>query len=101
MHSVNLTCHDDRTRLTFKGALDAAAARAAYDAMSKALTRARPLHLYAKDLERLDASGLQLLLAFLQAVKERDLSFQWRAVSPALQAGAELLDLADALELPR
>lgn len=101
MQSVNLTCHTDRTQLIFQGALDVGGTRAAYETLNEALTRALPVDLDAADLERVDAAGLQLLLAFVRTARERGLALKWQAVGSTLEAGAELLGLANALELPR
>lgn len=101
MHSVNLACHTDRTRVTFKGALDMGGVCAAYDTPGEALTRALPLGLHTKELDRLDAGGVRLLLAFLREAKARRLALRWRSVSPAITASAELLGLSNALELRR
>ena len=101
MESVNLTCHTDRTEIVLRGLLDAGETRAAFDTLGEALTRALPLELLASDLERVDSAGLQLLIVFLRAVRERGLDSRWRAVSPALTGSAALLGLSDALELPK
>jgi ABC-type transporter Mla MlaB component len=100
MESVNLTCHTDRTELTFQGVFDVGGARGAYETLNEALTRALPVELNTGQLERVDAAALQLLVAFRQAARERGLSFQWRELSPMLRSSAELLGLKDVLEFP-
>lgn len=100
MESVNLTCHTDRTELTLVGVLDVSQTRAAYQVLNDAMVRALPLELDAAGLERLDAGGLQLLVAFVHGARERHLGVQWRSVSPALQASADSLGLGKTLELP-
>lgn len=101
MESVELACHADRTAITFKGSLDVTEARAARDSLDAALTRALPIELVASELQRVDTAGLQLLLAFTHAAHRRGLQVAWCGVSAALAGGAELLGLAQALELPK
>lgn len=100
MESVNLTCHTDRTELTFQGVFDVGGARGAYEVLNEVLTRALPVELNTEQLERVDAAALQLLVAFRQAARERGLSFRWTGLSPALNSSAESLGLKDILELP-
>jgi anti-anti-sigma regulatory factor len=100
MHSVNLTCHTDRTDLHFEGVLDVSQTRAAYQTLNEALIRALPVQLHAAQLERLDTGGLQLLVAFHGAARERGLQPQWRSMSEALRSSAESLGLLPTLELP-
>jgi ABC-type transporter Mla MlaB component len=100
MESVNLTCHTDRTEIKLGGVLDVSQTRAAYQALNEALKRSLPVEVDAAQLERLDAAGLQLVTAFVQAARERHLRMQWSSVSAALQASAEFVGLVRALELP-
>jgi anti-anti-sigma regulatory factor len=50
-------------------------------------------------VQRVDAAGLQLLTAFVQAVETRNGCIRWQAPSAALRDGARLLGLAGALGL--
>src|SRR3954468_11699670 len=100
MSTVNLTCHTDRTELTFQGALDVSDARAAYDALNEALVRALPLELHGADMTRLDVAGLQLLAVFCRGAKERGLMYQWRSTGSPLLAAATSAGLTQTLELP-
>lgn len=101
MKPVNLTCHTDRTEITFSGTLDVGETRSARETLDEALTRALPIELFARDLERVDTAGLQLLLVFLRCAHQRGLPSQWRNVSPVLASNAGLLGLASTLELPQ
>lgn len=101
MESVNLVCHADRTAITLSGSLDVREARAVRTGLDEALTRALPIELTASELERVDTAGLQLLLMFMRTARARGLPLEWQGVSAALAGGAELLGLADALELPK
>jgi len=101
MQPVSLTCQTDRTEVALQGTLDVREARAARATLNEALVRALPLELDAARLERIDAAGLQLLLAFLEGARARGVDLRWRAVSAALATSAELLGLSMALGLPR
>ena len=101
MESVNLTCHPDRSEIVLKGVLDVGETRAAHSCLGEALMRALPLELAASGLERVDTAGLQMLIVFIRAARERGLSFRWHDPSPALVSSAQLLDLNGALELPQ
>ena len=101
MESVNLTCHPDRTEIVLEGMLDVGETRAARDRLGEALIRALPLELIASELQRVDTAGLQLLIAFLRAAHDRGLTVTWQEVGSALTSSAQLLGLADALELPQ
>jgi anti-anti-sigma regulatory factor len=100
MESVRFTCHADRTEVVFGRTLDASRVRAAYRHLDDVLNRGSPVELHAAGLDRIDAAGLQLLLAFVHAARTRGLKREWRSVSPALSASGELLGLSGALELP-
>lgn len=101
MEPVNLTCYPDRSELTLRGTLDVSGTRGAYETLNEALTRALPVALDTAELERVDAAGLQLLLAFLRTAQARGLQPQWQSVGPALETSAEFLGLSNVLELPR
>lgn len=53
----------------------------------------------AQAVERVDAAGLQLLLAFVRQCKARSMPFAWASTSTALIDGATGLGLAQALQL--
>ncbi|MBI3898638.1 MAG: STAS domain-containing protein [Gammaproteobacteria bacterium] len=100
MESVQVTCHADRTELVLQGLLDVPRVRAVYQSLNQALVRALPVELHAADVERVDAAGLQLLLAFYRTARDRGLAPHWRSVSTALRNGSEALGITGALELP-
>ena len=52
-------------------------------------------------VEKADAAGLQALLAGRLAVGAAGKSMTWTGCTPQLRSAAELLGLAEALELPR
>lgn len=53
--------------------------------------------LQAQDVQRTDTAGIQLLLAFVQASHDRQISVGWDAPSEKLCNAATLLGLDDAL----
>ena len=55
----------------------------------------------ASAVEKVDAAGLQALLAGRRALASAGKQLSWAGASPQLSAAADLLGLAEALELPR
>jgi anti-anti-sigma regulatory factor len=55
----------------------------------------------ASQVEKVDAAGIQALLAGRRALADAGKELSWTASSPQLAAAADLLGLAEALELPR
>ncbi len=53
----------------------------------------------AQAVERVDAAGLQLLLAFVRQCEARPMTVSWASVSATLMDGASGLGLAQALQL--
>jgi ABC-type transporter Mla MlaB component len=100
MEPIRLMCHPDRTDVVVGAALEATGVRAAYYHLNEALTRGCRVELHAAQLERVDAAGIQLLLAFVRSARDRGLKPEWRSASAALRSGGNSLGLADALELP-
>lgn len=54
----------------------------------------------AGELERVDAAGLQLLVAFTEHARSAALRVRWLGVSPCLEESAVLTGLGGLLELP-
>lgn len=61
---------------------------------------AGPLVLDGAGVRRIDASGLQLLVAAALAARAAGAPVEWHAPSPTLTDGARLLGVAAALGLP-
>lgn len=55
----------------------------------------------ASQVEKVDAAGIQALLAGRRALASAGKQLSWAGSSPQLAAAAELLGLAAALELPK
>jgi ABC-type transporter Mla MlaB component len=61
----------------------------------------KQIALDARQVERVDAAGLQALLVGRQLLVDAGKSVSWTAPSAQLTAAAALLGLAERLELPR
>jgi len=61
---------------------------------------AEAIEIDGAEVERVDAAGLQALVAGLSRLRAAKVSCRWSAVSPALAASAELAGLDEALQLP-
>ncbi len=68
--------------------------------LGQALDELAPVELDATDLSWIDASALQLLVAFLQEATQRGIAVSWLAVSDELMAAAQLMGLDKSLQLP-
>ena len=101
MESVQLTQTRDRTEIALHGALDVAHANIGRERLDKALRRGRPIVVRSSDLARVDAAGMQLLVAFCLAARKRDLEIQWPAPEESLLQAARLLGVVDMLDLPQ
>ncbi|VUD56412.1 hypothetical protein TDB9533_02067 [Thalassocella blandensis] len=55
--------------------------------------------LQAEDVQRADTAGIQLLLAFVHASKERQIAVDWKEPSDKLRAAAKVLGLDQDLGL--
>jgi anti-anti-sigma regulatory factor len=62
---------------------------------------ATSLEIDAAQVERVDAAGLQALVAGLGRIKAANIACRWGGVSPALASSAAVAGLDDVLELPR
>jgi len=81
------------------GDLRIAQAAEVFDRFSAA-DRAIPLTLDATSVTKVDAAGLQAVLAALLAMRKAGGRWRWHNPSVSLCQAAELLDLKGALELP-
>jgi len=80
--------------------LRVAAAAAAYaELCAAAKARERRVALDARQVEKVDAAGLQALLAGKRALTEAGKAVSWAGCSPQLRSAAELLALAEPLGL--
>lgn len=81
------------------GVIDIAGAGALKAAFSQRLEQGDPLMLEGGGVERIDASGLQLLLAFFYEAQARGQSIGWQSASDEIKACARMLGLAEPLQL--
>jgi anti-anti-sigma regulatory factor len=80
--------------------LRVAAASAAFEALRKAADGAEQrIALDGRQVEKVDAAGLQALLAGRQALLREGKAVSWTGCSAQLRAAASLLGLAGPLEL--
>ena len=64
------------------------------------LVAPQPLLIDASAVERIDSSGVQLLVAFSLDCMERGINFGWAGRSPALHRAIHLLGVAPLVENP-
>jgi len=84
------------------GDLRIGAAKDAFEALRGAAAKPeKQVALDARDVEKIDAAGLQALLAGRSALAKAGKAVSWTGVSPQLCAAAGLLGLSETLELPR
>lgn len=86
--------------LTLQSVLDIPLARGLQTELGEALQQGTPVVLDASQVERADASILQLLCAFVRAATERGVGYEWKQVSDALHRAARLTGLGETLGLP-
>ena len=55
----------------------------------------------ADQVERIDASSLQLLYSFVEEAREKGIDLTWNSVSDVLRNNAKLLGMEDALQLSK
>lgn len=87
------------TTIKLDAALDIAHASALKGALDADLSGATALRLDGEQVGRVDAAGLQLLLAFVRQCQTQGLELSWHAPSETLCDGAAGLGLAQALQL--
>ena len=68
--------------------------------LSNALESASSVTLHADKVERSDTAALQVLVAFIRALRARGISISWKEPSVSLRGSAQLLGLAQELEMP-
>ena len=77
------------------------AAKAAFESLRSAAAKPeKQVTLDAGEVEKVDAAGLQALLAGRMALAQAGKAVTWAGVSAQLGAAAGLLGLAESLELP-
>ena len=70
-----------------------------YTELTMILNEEKPIEIDASLLERIDISGLQVLLAFYQKVKSSGLDINWCNPSESMLRAATLVGLQDQLGL--
>lgn len=87
------------TAVVLAGALDVSTAQQLQQNLSNALDLGAPLRLDARQVERVDASALQLLYACVRTAADRRTACTWDGASEALVTAADLCGLRDSLGL--
>ncbi len=87
------------SRIVCDEMLDIAVAAELRAHLLEALTAKQPVTLDGGNVERADTAALQVLTAFFQDARSQDMDVQWSSASAALVRSAELLGIADLLEL--
>jgi anti-anti-sigma regulatory factor len=68
--------------------------------MLEQLARPSPYEIDGSAVERIDAAGVQLIVAFALDCLERSLAYGWKGRSEALEQAIELLSVGALLESP-
>lgn len=89
MDSVQVSTEPAETRVVLGTDLEISAIRALYEQLTPLLARPVALALDAGRVERIDAAGLQVLLALCQNARQRRIPLQWQAVSAAVSQAAQ------------
>lgn len=85
--------------LRLEAALDIAHAAQFKTTLDTALSGEKSLSLDGGEVSRVDAAGLQLLLAFVRQCKALEIELSWDSASETLRDAAAGLGLAQALQL--
>lgn len=72
---------------------------ALHEELEPLLLQERDVTFNGQNVEKIDTAGLQLVLAFKQALGKRNLDFQWFKPSALISDSAQQLGLAQALGL--
>lgn len=79
--------------------LTIASAEAFYEELEPLLLKDNDIVVNGKDVERVDTAGLQLILAFKNALSKRNLGFAWQQCSEVLTDSARQIGLEKLLAL--
>jgi anti-anti-sigma factor len=88
------------TEIQCAESLDISMAAALHQTLKKALESGAPITLQVHKVERADTAALQVLAAFMRAARARGITVSWNAPSASLRRSAQLLGLAQELEIP-
>jgi anti-anti-sigma regulatory factor len=72
-----------------------------YAELKMVIDENKPIELDAANLSRIDAAGVQLLVALCQKAKVESISLTWKQVSESLHRSASLIGLENELGLPQ
>ena len=81
--------------------LDIARVSEFYTELTMILNEEKPIEIDASQLERIDISGIQVLLAFYQKVKSSGFDISWSNPSESMLRSAKLVGLQEQLGLSK
>ena len=81
--------------------LDIARVSEFYTELTMILNEEKPIEIDASQLERVDISGIQVLLAFYQKVKSSGFDISWSNPSESILRSAKLVGLQEQLGLSK
>jgi anti-anti-sigma regulatory factor len=91
---------ESRGRVVLGGSCTIHEAAAIKAHMLEQLARPGPYEIDGSAVERIDAAGVQLIVAFALDCLERSLSYAWKGRSAALEHAIELMSVGALLESP-
>lgn len=90
---------DTATQIVCEAMLDISSASELHARLLDALAAGRPVSLDGADVERADTAALQVLTAFFQDARTKNIAVTWSSASDALARSAALLGLDEVLDL--
>jgi anti-anti-sigma factor len=85
------------TLITLGATLDARCSEDLKKKLSTLLRRKPPLAIDGRQVDRVDTAGLQVLLAFVNEARSRDIDIGWHETSDSLKTASRLTGLLDQL----
>lgn len=85
--------------VTFDDTLDITMAATYFEKLAELLNQHKSIVLNGESIERIDGSGLQLLVAFFKAAESLHVSVHWQGCSEVLKKSAELSGLTGSLAI--
>ena|SRR5579863_4444126 len=98
--AVDEALAEPRGRVVLGGSCTIHEAAAIKAHMLQQLARPGPFEIDGSAVERIDAAGVQLIVAFALDCLERSLPYAWKGKSAALEQAIELMSVGALLESP-
>ncbi len=90
-----------QARVSCNGSLDISGVGELYQRLSKVLQGGQPVAMDVSEVERADTAALQMLGAFCQDARGKDVTVTWGQPSESFMRCVDLLGLTDVLGLKR